>query len=195
MTTALRRTRRLGLLTLLVCAAGATVGVANAAADATISGTATGKTIRLGNGSFRIVGTFVDPATPGVGGTYKGTYTELTSGYTSCNNKIFCAAFTCNLIAGQLTFSSAGKSVTLNFNSFLSPQFPSVCLDPVDPEVHDVNLWMNNYVGFCGSGISSRGYGPVYLSSGGMFGSSRHLAGGVYVDTSSLDISLTTCPT
>src|SRR5919201_2160312 len=94
MTRVFRRTRRLGLLTLLVCAAVATVGVANAAADVTISGTATGKTIPLGNGSFRIVGTYVDPATPGVGGVYDGTYTELTSGYTSCNDKIFCAAFT-----------------------------------------------------------------------------------------------------
>ena len=143
----LRRATRLGLLTLLVGAAAATLFVGRAAADTTISGTATGITIPQGNGTFWIVGTYIDPAVPGVRGTFLGTYVEETTGYTSCiligmnaNLCPFEAQYNaCNVISGRVTFRSQGKSVTVPITSSPVQRWDSgVCLDPTDPRIHNV---------------------------------------------------------
>jgi len=143
----LRRAARLGVLTLLVGAAAATLFVASAAADTTISGTATGITIPQGNGTFRIVGTYVDPAIPDVRGSFHGTYVEDTTGYTSCiligmnsNGCPFEAQYNaCNDITGRVTFTSKGKSVTVPITSSPVQRWDSgVCLDPTDRRIHNV---------------------------------------------------------
>jgi hypothetical protein len=185
---------RLGLIMLLVFAAvAAAPGVA--AADV-ITGTATGKTIPLGNGTFRIVGTYTDAST-GVAGRYVGTYVEDTTGYTSCRFIGFGAFFcdrppdvTCNLIHGEVTFRSQGKMLTLG----IGVDFPfgrissAVCLDPTTALIHDVNLELFN--GRTPAGFS-RGYGDIDYAYGTMWGTSTPLAGGGYEDTFSLYI--TTC--
>jgi hypothetical protein len=149
MTRILRKATRLGLLTLLACAAAATLSVPRAAADTTISGTAIGITIPQGNGTFRMVGTYVDPAVPDVTGSYEGTFVEVTTGYTSCvligSNSNGCVYETqynaCNLISGQVTFRSQGKSITVPINSDPFLRWTSgVCLDPTDPRIHNVVL-------------------------------------------------------
>ncbi len=183
---------RLGLIVLLAFVA---VAAAPGAASAqTIDGTATGKTIPLGNGSFRIVGTLTDPSAPGVVGTYVGTYTEITTGYTSCRfigfGSIFCdepSDFTCNLIEGEVTFRSRGKTVTLAIG--IDFQFgrlaSAVCLNPTDPDIHEVHLEL------VGSGEGfSRGYGDLMYAYGGMSGTSTPLGGAVYQDNLSFSITL-----
>jgi hypothetical protein len=176
-----RQPARLGLIILLAVAA---VAAAPGAASAqVISGTATGKTIAQGNGTFRIVGTFTDASTGEVG-TYVGTYVETTTGYISCRfiglGAINCdepADFTCNLIEGEVTFRSHGRRLTLgigtdfNFGRISS----AVCLDPTNPEIHNVTLEL--------FGTESRGYGDPSFVWGSMGGTSTPLAGGVYADT------------
>ena len=199
----LRRATRLGLLTLLVCAAAAALFVANAAADTTISGTATGITIPQGNGTFRMVGTYVDPTAPDVTGSYQGTYVQETTGYTSCvligMNSNGCAYNTqfnaCNLITGQVTFTSEGKSITVPISySWVLRLASGVCLDPTDAHIHNVVL-----VAFVYNGNppapgtppypDARGYGTFWNLDWLAIGTSRPV-GSVYRDTFTFGINL-----
>jgi hypothetical protein len=184
MTNVLRGRARLAALTLLVCLAAA-VFAASAATDISIGGTASGKTMPLGNGTFRIVGKYVDPAS--VTGTYVGTYREVTTGYTACG--VFQVATTCsrpfcNLVSGQVTLSSQGKSVVLPIVSVFQV-FSAVCLDPVDPSVHDVHLFGCS----CGADVISRGYGLPVAAFGGLDGISRPFES-VYTDSFALSFGL-----
>ncbi len=203
MTRVLRRITRLGVLTLVVCAAVATVSAARAAADITIRGTATGKTIPLGNGTFRMVGTYVDPAAPDVTGSYQGTYVEETTGYTSCviggmysDACAYRQEFNaCNLISGQITFTSDGKSITVPISySGVLRWNSGVCLDPTDPQIHNFVL-----VAFVYNGNppapgtppypDARGYGTFWNLDWLAFGTSRSV-GSVYRDTFTFYIDL-----
>jgi hypothetical protein len=180
---------RLGVMTLLVFAA---VAAAPGAATAqTIDGTATGKTIAQGNGTFRIVGTFTDPSTPGIAGTYVGTYVEETTGYTSCRfinlGSFFCidpANVTCNLIRGSVTIRSRGESQRF----LIGADFPrgraasAVCLNASNPEIHDVFLFL--------TGVDSA---SNVVATGSMRGTSTPLAGGVYEDAFRLEVTPCTC--
>jgi hypothetical protein len=180
---------RLGLVMLLVVAA---VAAAPGAATAqTITGTATGKTIPLGNGTFRIVGTYTDGSKPGVVGTYVGTYVEDTTGYTSCpligTYEVFCdrewnpAAFRCNLIHGEVTFRSQGRTLTL----LIGTEFPlghatsAVCLDITNPQIHNVNLELFNGT----PAVFSRRYGDLMYAYGTMFGTSTPRGRSAYADS------------
>jgi hypothetical protein len=170
---------RLGVLMLLVFAA---VAAAPGAASAqTIEGTATGKTIAQGNGTFRIVGTYTDASTGEVG-TYVGTYVEYTTGYTSCPFPTFAGEMACfedpglarcNLIRGEVTVRSQGEMLTLSIASQLFPVITSaVCLKGTDdPQSYDVFLEL----------MGSRD-GFIY-AEGSMRGTSAPLGGGVYEDT------------
>jgi hypothetical protein len=183
---------RLGLIVLLALAALAAAPGAASAQWIQIDGTATGKTIPLGNGTFRIVGTYTDASKPGVAGTYVGTYVETTTGYTSCittGDAVFLCSegvptiSSCNLIHGEVTFRSQGRMLTLFIASDFSGHLTSgVCLTE-DPEIHSVEFRL---VGL-GEGFS-RGYGDINFVEGYMAGSSTPLAGGVYEDSFELHL-------
>jgi hypothetical protein len=201
------RVRRLRFTAGLAFLVGALfTGVAPASADIFISGTATGRTIAVGNGTFRIAGTYVDPAVPNVRGTYSGSYTELTTGYTSCRflgfGSIHCGEWPsgpewrCNLISGELTLSSQGKWVTLqigNGDVYRGRVTAGVCLNATNPSIHDVYFlslagnppwWPYAYAGISG------GYGPVAGAEAYLTGTSTPLGGGVYADHLTLSAQL-----
>jgi len=183
----LLRPARLSLVALLAFAAAA--AAPGAASAQTINGTATGKTIPLGDGTFRIVGTLRDASTRGVVGTYVGTYVEVTTGYTTCRdprgvycypkcdgtNYPFCNEgyniFSCNYISGSVTVRLRGESSTFRIGGdYISMGYrvSVVCLDQNDPEIHEVELFLTDFdydiepaTGFLG-GTSTPGKGGVY---------------------------------
>jgi hypothetical protein len=185
---------RLGLLMLLVLAAvGAAPGTA-APITETITGTATGKTIPLGNGTFRIVGTFTDPSTPGVAGTYVGTYVETTTGYITCPiagvgagacGPIDSGNHRCNLVEGSVTIRSRGESSTLLIGGDWLSQgrfLSAVCRNRINPEIHDVFLYL--------TGVDSA---FDIIATGSMLGTSTPAQGGIYEDAFSLFVRPCTC--
>jgi len=188
-----RQLARTGLVMLLAFAAlGAVPATASAQFIVLASGTATGKTIPLRDGTFRIVGTYTDAS--GARGTYLGTYVEDTTGYTSCpyigfdeDNCLFQPAeYQCNRIHGEVTFRSQGKVLTLRIaiQPWYGRSYSSICLDPTNPETHDVGLWL-----FAGTPDDfSRGYGDLNYAYGNMYGTSTPLAGGLYANTFSFQI-------
>jgi hypothetical protein len=179
---------------LLACILAA-VAAPSGAATAATTGTATGKTISLGNGTYRISGAYRDPSS-GASGTYAGTYVEDTIGYTSCSltgtYEVYCdrewnpAAFRCNLIHGTVTFRSQGRMLRL----LIGTEFPlghftsAVCLDDTDPQIHNVSIALFNGT----PEAFSRGYGDLMYAYGSMFGTSTPRRNGVYEDRSSLMI-------
>lgn len=187
---------RLGVFVLLVFAAAA-AGPAAAMADpisSPIEGTATGMTIPLGNGTFRIVGTFTDASTPGIAGTYVGTYVEDTTGYTSCfslsiGGQVLCALFPelarCNIIHGSVTIRSRGETNTffIGGDFFLQGRLLSVvCLNRTNPEVHDVDLF-----------LTAVDPTPIPVATGSMVGTSTPAQGGTYEDVFSLRVIPCSC--
>jgi hypothetical protein len=196
-----RANRRLGLLVAAVLTALALPSLG--AADTFIGGTATGRTLALGNGTFQVVGTYRDAA--GEVGTYHGTYTEVTTGYTSCRStgigEIFCgtAAFpySCNLIAGEITLRSRGRYVTLHIGpASLGPPGSrvqsGVCLREGSAQ-RDTFLMVTNRTNVWPATVEefSRGYGILAWAQGALVGTSSPLGGGrVYAEELALDLGL-----
>jgi hypothetical protein len=194
---------RLAILMLVALATATSILAPSAAADIVVtnlSGTASGIRVPQGNGTFRIAGTWTSPAFPYAVGTYRGTYTEgLPADYTSCNNLTTLGTCVgnsaCNLITGQMTLSIAGNSLSLPIGSISlgkpRPQQASVCLDPVDPSVLDVDVRGSNYSGGCiSAGVFGSGpvWGSVYFAALIMTGTSRPLGDGVYSDSYTLSL-------
>jgi len=196
---------RVGFVVLLLFAAvAAAPGIASA--DETIQGTATGKTIPLGNGTFRIVGTFTDPSRPGVIGTYVGTYVEMSTGYTTCRftsitgtancypmcngeNGPYCNegfdVVSCNRIQGSVTIRSQGESQTLSIGSewfSVYGAWSAVCLNPSNREIHDVFIFLTR----------TNAIGAV--ATGSMVGTSTPGPGGLYEDVFQLRVTSHTTP-
>jgi hypothetical protein len=139
---------------------------------------------------------------------YSGTYTELTTGYTSCLDISGASCgpidlpgntnYRCNPISGELTLASAGKWVTLQIGTrwWFPPHArfnAGICLNVADPRIHDVYLW-----GLAGAppswpcateGISG-GYGPLVGADAQLEGTSRPLGHGVYADSFTLRAQL-----
>ena len=175
-----------------------------ASADTSINGTAEGLTIPLGDGTFMIVGTYRDAS--GARGTYHGTYTELTTGYTSCRStgigEIFCGTsadwpYRCNLISGVVTLRSQGKSVTLYIGSAgLAPPasrvVSGVCLREGTTTTRDTYLMLTNRTDNWPATVEefSRGYGILAYAVGSLVGTSTPLGGGIYVDSLTLQLGL-----
>jgi hypothetical protein len=186
---------RLGVAVLLVFAAAAAGPEAASATE--ITGTATGKTSPRGKGVFRISGAYKDPSTDEAG-TYAGTYVEDTTGYTSCpltgTYEVYCdhevnpAAFRCNLIHGEVTFKSRGRTLTL----LIGTEFPlghaisAVCLDSTNPQIHNVNLELFNGT----PALFSRGYGDLMYAYGTVFGTSTPRGRAAYEDSFRLSIDM-----
>jgi hypothetical protein len=173
-----------------------------AGADTLVAGSAKGHTVALGNGTFQIAGIYRDAA--GDVGTYHGTYTELTTGYTSCRSTgigaIFCGTsafpFSCNLISGEMTLRSRGKYVTLHIGpaDLGSPGAriqSGVCLRPGSTELdaylmltNRTNVWPATEEEF------SRGYGILAWARGSLVGISSPLGGRAHDDELALDLGL-----
>jgi hypothetical protein len=172
--------------------------VASAQADITLSGTAEGITTLAPDGSFKMSGTYTDPSVPQGFGLYTGSYTELTTGYTSCSDPLgfFCfynpddIRSHCNIISGQITFHSGLKLVTVFFGSPLHV-LPVVCQLPGTTErllsLPLFNQWNAPLE------PSGRGYGPLAMAHGEMDGTSIPLRMNTYADTFNF-FSLTLIP-
>jgi hypothetical protein len=178
-------------------------------ADAQISGHASGMTIRTGDGSYLLVGTYTDAL--GAPGTYHGSYRESTTGYTSCRGQgigvIYCdnppfstgLPYRCNLIAGEITFRSlAGKEITFDIGSggFAPPDsriVSGVCQQQADPNVHDTYLLLLNRTNLWPATTEefSRGYGLLNYAVGSMIGvSSPRGSSPIYADELTLQLNL-----
>ena len=181
----------------IVAAVAASSWAAVASADVvSIGGNATGRTLPLGNGTFRVIGTFTDAGTS-LNGNYNGTYTEDTVGYTSCDRLGFgvidClldpAAHQCNLIHGTITFSSAGNSVTLPIGSnALSRVTSAVCLDPDNPGQDLVHL-ESAVETLPPGGVVTKGLGTFTTAFGHVAGTAAP-QGHVFADSFTFVVSL-----
>jgi len=191
------RVRR-ALCCAIVAAVAAACWTAVASADSvSIGGNATGRTIPLGNGTFRVIGTFTD-ANSSQNGNYSGMYTEDTVGYTSCDRLGFgvidCvldpAAHQCNLIHGSITFNSAGSSVTLPIGSnALGRVTSAVCLDPNNPGQYLVHL-ESAVETLPPDAVVTKGMGTFTTAFGHVAGTAAPL-GRVFADSFALVVSLT----
>jgi hypothetical protein len=99
----------------------ALVFAATAQADWTFTGSAKGITMQMGDGTYKILGTYTDPYAPNGFGHYSGTYTAQ-GDFTSCVNIFFCrdptsALSHCNGASGEVTFQSGVRLVTVFISS------------------------------------------------------------------------------
>jgi hypothetical protein len=177
-------------------------------ADITITGHASGITVSTGSGTFLVNGKYADAA--GNVGTYHGTYTETTTGYSSCRGvgigQILCdnppyytgLPYRCNLITGTITFrSSGGKEITYEIGSggLAPPQsriVSGVC-QQADPTIHDTYLLLTNRASVWPATTEqfSHGYGPLDFALGSLVGTSTPRGGSpVYSDEFALNLSL-----
>jgi|RhiMethySRZTD1v2_1073278.scaffolds.fasta_scaffold189007_1 hypothetical protein len=194
---------RLRLGALVACFLAALAIPSLAGAVMFIEGSARGHTIALGDGTYLIVGTYRDAT--GEVGTYSGRYTEQTTGYTSCRStgigSIHCGEpgfpFRCNLVTGEVTLRSRGKSVTLHIGAagLGSPAAriqSGVCLQDDSSENRDMFLMLTNrtQVWPATEEEFSRGYGIIAYAEGSLVGSSRPLGGSVLADEFDLDLGL-----
>jgi hypothetical protein len=176
-------------------AAACWAGVASADV-VSIGGDAAGRTIPLGNGTFRVVGTF-SSADTSAKGNYNATYVEDTVGYTSCDRLGFgvldCfldpAAHQCNLIHGQITVNTSGNSVSLPIGADGFQRVTSaVCLDPDHPGQYVVHL--DSAVDTLPpGGVETKGYGTFTTVFGHLTGTAAPL-GNVYADSLTLGLTL-----
>lgn len=201
------RGRRRLVATALAVTALATASAAGA--DIGISGNASGVTVRTGDGSYMITGTYIDSL--GAPGTYHGTYRETTTGYNSCRatgiGVIFCddppfssgLPYRCNLITGEVTFRSlGGKQITLNIASGgLAPPasriVSGICQEAADPSIHDTYLLLSNRTDLWPATAEefSRGYGLLNYALGSMVGVSTPRGNSpVYFDDLALQLNL-----
>jgi hypothetical protein len=165
----------------------AALTLAVSAQAGTLAGTAEGVTALTSDGSFKMSGTYTDPSVSNGFGHYTGTYTEVTTGYTTCADPfgIFCLLFPndirshCNVIEGQITFQSGMKFITVLFSTFLHA-LDVVCQLPGTTDRY-VSLPLFNI--WAPGESSSRGYGELSVAQGYMEGTSIPLRKDAYVDT------------
>jgi hypothetical protein len=131
-----------------------------------------------------------DPSAPQGFGLYTASYTELTTGYTSCSDPLgeFCLLYPndiashCNIISGQITFQSGMKLITVLFSTPLHA-FDVVCQLPgTTTRLYSLplfNIWAPGET-------SSRGYGQLSVAQGYMVGNSVPLKKDAYADTFNL---------
>jgi hypothetical protein len=118
-------------------------GAAHAPAQESIrvDGTATGRVVPLGSGSFRLVGTFVDSAT-GQRGSFVGSFVETTTGYISSRGQTGHPLSTpdprCNHLSGEITIRLTDGVRFVAVISDLSPipferTHSAICLSLTNP--------------------------------------------------------------
>jgi hypothetical protein len=119
------------------------------------SGVASGSTVALGNSDFLIEGRITSASNPTtLVGTYRGTYHEITTGYTSCplagiRGEFACAQSPdiarCNLILGRirLVFGNSSAEMPIDVQDVTTGAGfrASICLDSTDPAIHDVHIY------------------------------------------------------
>ncbi len=195
--------RAFGVFVLVVVLAALTI-TSVAAADTSLAGQVSGHTIPQGNGTYGVVGHYRDAS--GATGTYVGTYTELSTGYTSCRDSsgAFCAfgssagfSYRCNIIVGVITLRSQGRSVTLNIGrADVGPPGSriqsGVCLRDGDTTTLDTYLMLTNrttWPPLPGEEFSSR-FGIVDYAKGSLIGTSTSRGTGVLTDELAFNLFL-----
>jgi hypothetical protein len=172
---------------------------ATAAADTgSIVGSASGQTIAQGNEVFRSVGSYVDASAGGITGRYLATYVQDTTAFSSCDLTGFAAmacAFTpednqCNLIHGEITFTSSRGSLALAIGeNGLIRHAAAICLDPTNPGSLAIHLALLAFSG--PDPVPNRGYGTFFEQVWGYMAGTSQPVGNTYTDSfPSLTVSL-----